>query len=186
VHGADSEEIKRPITPQPGEDVIVTNGGNKAEETKKKDDDNDDDDHGGKKETGGATAVMTPADEMREGLFPDAAERAFACGICEESVGVWTERAASYYCVSCVQLDICESCMRDKLARERGEKEPDYRVVCPAGHRHVRGPVDGWRGVRNGRFRIGEDEIPVKKWIADLEVKWAAYWRDYWTEKPEC
>ncbi|KAL8388797.1 hypothetical protein RB595_008937 [Gaeumannomyces hyphopodioides] len=129
---------------------------------------------------------LTLKDEIREGLLPDTMRQMYLCDLCLKDIWVW-EEGASYYCVQCIQVDLCEACMASKLARERGEADPnpsglDWRVVCPKGHRHIKGPVEGWRGVRNGRMRIGDEETPVKQWIADMEARWASYWKGYWSE----
>ncbi|KAL8294605.1 hypothetical protein RB597_007774 [Gaeumannomyces tritici] len=130
----------------------------------------------------------TLEDEIHEGLLPDTMREIYICDMCHQGIWEWGE-GASYYCVQCTQVDLCAACMASKLARERGEPDPspspsgiDWRVICPEGHRHVKGPVEGWRGVRNGRMRIGDEETPVKQWIADLEARWAAYWKRYWSE----
>jgi hypothetical protein len=31
-------------------------------------------------------------------------------------------------------------------------------------------------------MRIGKDEILLKTWLAQLEIKWAKYWEDVWTD----
>lgn len=166
LHGADSEDGKQPMTP------LL-----EVEDKEKRD----------TKAAGPAAPKTpedeTPEDEMREGLLPDALKgRTPYCNSCGKAVCIWIN-GPSYYCVYCIDMDLCESCMQEKLARERGEAEPGWRALCPKGHRHVKGPIEGWRGVKAGKFRIGEKEIPVAAWVSDLEAGWAAYWHSFWSEK---
>jgi hypothetical protein len=81
-----------------------------------------------------------------------------------------------------IDMDICEECYLKKLARERGELEPEWRTICLKGHRHVKVPVDGWRGIRAGVMRIVEKEVLFKMWLVQLELKWLEYWEGFWTD----
>lgn len=41
--------------------------------------------------------------------------------------------------------------------------------------------MKGWRGIKNGVVRVGEDEFSVKDWIKELkEVKWPKAWEKWW------
>ncbi|CZR66695.1 uncharacterized protein PAC_16596 [Phialocephala subalpina] len=117
----------------------------------------------------------TLADEMAEGLLGDSF---FCCNLCSKEIRDWAHGGA-YLCLQCIDCDICEECFAKKEARENGEMEPDWRVMCPQGHRHVKAPVKGWRGVKDGRLRIGEKEAPFREWRNDLEMKWKACWDRY-------
>ncbi|KLU84503.1 hypothetical protein MAPG_03544 [Magnaporthiopsis poae ATCC 64411] len=132
-------------------------------------------------ESGGTTTPATLKDEIREGLLPTSVQPNDICDMCFKPVWVW-EEGASYSCLQCTRIDICATCMADRLASERGEKDLFWRVVCPQGHRYIKGPVEGWRGIRNGVMRIGDEELPVKQWVADVEKRWALYWDRYWSE----
>jgi hypothetical protein len=116
--------------------------------------------------------------EMDEGLDEDSW---FFCNFCKDDVQNWSNGAA-YLCVYCIDMDICEKCYLKKIARDKGELEPDWRTMCPKGHRHVKAPIEGWRGIKSGMLRIGPKEVLFKTWLVDLEVKWAKYWEDFWTE----
>jgi len=116
--------------------------------------------------------------EAEEGLLEDWG---FTCNICAKSVSNWSQGGA-YLCIYCIDCDICEECYVKKMAREKGELEADWRVICPVGHRHVKAPIDGWAGVRDGKLRVGAEEVPFKAWLAQLETKWAGYWEGFWTE----
>jgi hypothetical protein len=132
----------------------------------------------------GATVRGEPAtlaDEMAEGLLGDSF---FRCNLCSKEIRDWAHGGA-YLCLHCIDCDICEECFAKKEARENGEMEPDWRVICPQGHQHIKAPVEGWRGVNDGRLRIGEEEVPFREWLKDLEMKWKASWDRYWLETDE-
>lgn len=122
--------------------------------------------------------IRTEYVEMAEGLIQDTQPY---CNYCGEDIGTWSHGNA-YLCVYCIDVDICEKCFSKRLAREKGELEPDWRTICPTGHRHVKAPIEGWRGVKEGRLRIDAEEIPFRTWLGQLEIKWAKYWDDFWTE----
>jgi hypothetical protein len=45
----------------------------------------------------------------------------------------------------------------------------------------VKGPVDGWRGVKNGVIRIGEEETPFQEWLDRLKgERWPKAWENFW------
>lgn len=111
---------------------------------------------------------------------PGDEDPSFACNMCRKVTKDWSDGGA-YRCVYCFDCDICEECFAKKEARERGEMDPDWRVVCPRGHRYVKAPVDGWIGVKQGKLCIGEEEILFKTWLTDLENKWAQYWDRFWS-----
>ncbi|KAF2856640.1 hypothetical protein T440DRAFT_437517 [Plenodomus tracheiphilus IPT5] len=116
--------------------------------------------------------------EMDEGLLG----LAIGCNMCSRSIDRWSD-CAVYFCIYCIDVDICESCFVKKLAQEKGEAEPEWRVICPKSHRYIKTPVEGWRGIKEGVMRIGAEEVAFKTWLAQLEVAWKKYWEEYWTEK---
>ncbi|KAI3391897.1 hypothetical protein diail_6637 [Diaporthe ilicicola] len=116
---------------------------------------------------------------MNEGLL---GSEGFWCNYCRKTVLDWAHGGA-YRCLYCIDCDICEECFDKRAARHRGELEADWRVICPQGHRHVRAPVEGWRGVKDGKLRIGGDEVPLKEWLRGVEDQWKAYWERYWMDE---
>lgn len=118
---------------------------------------------------------------MNEGLL-HAEGTGFYCNYCRKDVTDWTHGGA-YMCLYCIDCDICEECFEKRAARHRGELEADWRVICPQGHRHIRAPVEGWRGVKDGKMRIGGDEVSFKEWLWDVENQWKAYWDRFWTDE---
>ena len=52
---------------------------------------------------------------------------------------------------------------------------------CGKDHAYVKGPIAGWRGVKNGVIRIGEEEIEFKEWLRSLkEERWPKAWKEFW------
>lgn len=127
----------------------------------------------------GTAKAPVVKNEADEGLREDWC---FWCNFCRKPVKDWTHGSA-YLCVYCIDFDICEECFLKKIAREKGELEPDWRVICPQGHRHVKAPIEGWRGVKDGKLRIGTEELLFKTWLAQLEMNWTKYWENFWTDE---
>lgn len=70
---------------------------------------------------------------------------------------------AVHICACNALIVTCEECFNKREAREKGELKADWRIVCPQGHHHVKAPVEGWRGVKDGIFRIENEEIPFRE-----------------------
>ena len=103
------------------------------------------------------------------------------CDGCNRSFQNWNA-GSIYLCTHCTNVDLCAECYDKKMAVEQGTTKPDWRVVCPVGHKYVRGPVDGWKGVKDGVLYI-KDTPPLRfrAWLDDLkEAKWKAAWERYW------
>ncbi|KAH9868324.1 hypothetical protein J1614_007396 [Plenodomus biglobosus] len=120
----------------------------------------------------------TTINEMDIGLL----NTAISCNMCNCDIDRWSAGAV-YFCIYCIDVDICESCFAKKTAQESGELPPDWRVICPKGHRHIKTPMEGWRGIKDGVMRIGIEEIPFQTWLGRLEVAWAKYWDEFWMVK---
>ncbi|KAK3357835.1 hypothetical protein B0T25DRAFT_499441 [Lasiosphaeria hispida] len=110
-------------------------------------------------------------------VAPDGHPR---CGWCEEKFDSW-EKGPLYLCYYCPEMDLCESCYRNKIATEEGTAEkPHWRVVCPKGHKHIKVPAEGWRGIKDGVicFQHGSG-IKFATWLQELEKKWNAAWEAF-------
>ncbi|KAJ4316346.1 hypothetical protein N0V94_005484 [Neodidymelliopsis sp. IMI 364377] len=127
--------------------------------------------------TSAPQSPMVP-DEMDQGILDFWV---LTCNVCRKEIPNLSHGAV-YYCIYCIDCDICEDCFSKKEQRERGEVEPDWHVICPSGHKHVKAPVEGWRGIKGGMMRIAGEEIPFKNWLTQLESQWTEYWRGFWTE----
>lgn len=119
------------------------------------------------------------SDPMSEGLL--GSSEFFSCNYCRKQVSDWVHGGA-YLCIYCIDCDICEECFDKRAARVTGELDADWRTICPKDHKHIRAPVEGWRGVKDGRLRIGSDEVPFKDWLRGVESKWRTFWDRYWSD----
>ena len=145
-----------------------------------------------KAEEGGGDVATTSAsgqdhakpavgDEVTEGLLEGAY---FRCNDCHKKISDWAHGDV-YMCVFCTDCDLCEECFVKKLAQEKDPTAPGWRIICPAGHRHVKAPVEGWKGVFDGVLRIAGEEVLFREWLNRLDTKWEAYWDRYWAASME-
>lgn len=57
-----------------------------------------------------------------------------------------------------------------------------WREFCGKDHTYIKAPVDGWKGVRNGVMRIGDERIDFKEWLRGLrDERWPRAWEEFWT-----
>jgi tetratricopeptide (TPR) repeat protein len=107
----------------------------------------------------------------------------FCDGGCGTDINTWTKRI--YYCLVCVNCDLCEDCHAKRLAQTRGEIEEPWLSFCGRDHLYIRSPIKGWKGIKNGVIRIeGEEEFTVKDWLKGLkEERWQKAWETFWTRQ---
>jgi hypothetical protein len=105
-------------------------------------------------------------------------------GECDGSYLKWTEPL--YMCIFCPSTDLCTKCHEKRLAQNKGEPNLYWRSYCGKNHRYLKGPIQGWKGVKNGVIRIeGEDgkveEIKFIEWLKGLkEERWVNAWEKFW------
>jgi tetratricopeptide (TPR) repeat protein len=132
--------------------------------------------------------------EADEGLRPEGQRGAYCDGKCGRTLKTWAE--PWYICVHCDDTDLCTSCLNTRRAMNRGEPCPSWEPWCGQNHAYIRGPVQGWRGIRAGVMRIIKDvdygiaevtaveaieDIPFKQWLEDLEmIKLPRAWKRFW------
>jgi hypothetical protein len=64
---------------------------------------------------------------------------------------------------------------------EPGADTQAAMMFCGDDHRYIKGPMKGWKGIKDGIIRIEEKELPVKEWLKELqEVRWKKAWERYW------
>lgn len=111
------------------------------------------------------------------------ADTYFICNECESPIHDWKAQHA-YYCLHCTDVDLCEACFTKRLQREKGELPPAWRTVCPVGHKHIKAPVEGWKGVKGGVISIGDEKVVFSDWLKELrDIKWPKAWDNFWAEE---
>jgi hypothetical protein len=59
-----------------------------------------------------------------------------------------------------------------------------WTKFCGENHHYIKGPMKGWKGVKNGIIRINDEELSVKDWIKGLkEDRWPKAWETYWARQ---
>jgi tetratricopeptide (TPR) repeat protein len=100
-------------------------------------------------------------------------------GDCGTAIESW--ETPMYYCIICACVDLCTSCHRKRLAQNLGAPSDSWKPYCGKDHKYIKGPMATWKGVKGGVMRIGNEEIPFKEWLKDLEEKrWKDAWTDFW------
>src|SRR5690606_12037475 len=98
------------------------------------------------------------------------------CDACETTFQDWT-KGAVYLCYYCTEMDLCQSCYQKRLDSEDGKAEDQWRVICPKDHKHIKGPVDGWKGLKDGVLHFEDKEIPFQHWLTEVKEKaWPEAW----------
>jgi hypothetical protein len=106
-----------------------------------------------------------------------------SCDECGKSITNWKEDSA-YLCLYCTDIDICGTCFETRRQRERGELPAAWRTQCPKSHKHIKAPIEGWGGVKDGVITIGSEKIVFKEWLKDLkDVKWPNAWKAFWAKE---
>ncbi|KAH7381195.1 hypothetical protein DE146DRAFT_793188 [Phaeosphaeria sp. MPI-PUGE-AT-0046c] len=137
--------------------------------------------------TADTTASQPVAAESTIAQLPELDEDISGAGIfcdggCGTIVSSWTE--SFYYCLVCPNCDLCEKCHAKRLAQTRGEIEEPWLSFCGKDHRYIKSPMKGWKGIKNGVIRIGEEEVAVTEWLKGLkEERWPKAWEMFWTRQ---
>lgn len=107
----------------------------------------------------------------------------FTCEGCNDAILEWSTGPV-YLCYYCAETHLCRKCFDERAERIAGKPSDDWQVLCPEGHKHIRIPVEGWKGLRDGVFRIGDTETPFREWLVEVkEKRWPEAWERFWTEE---
>jgi hypothetical protein len=110
-------------------------------------------------------------------------------GECGGSYGYWSEPI--YLCIYCPSTDLCIPCYDKRVAQNRGEPKLHWRSYCGKNHRYLKGPIQGWKGIKDGAMRIeGKDgiveEVDLKEWLRGLkEERWIKAWDNFWLKSAD-
>lgn len=129
--------------------------------------------------------VDNDIDDAKDG-FDIKGHRGIRCGgYCLDNPGdisSWNQ-TAMYRCVVCTDCDWCEACYLKRVANSGSSSEGEkWRAYCGSGHEFIRGPAEGWMGIKNGKIEM-KDREPEKfqEWLGFLErEKWPKAWKEFW------
>ncbi|EEH16587.1 hypothetical protein PABG_06674 [Paracoccidioides brasiliensis Pb03] len=112
-----------------------------------------------------------------------APDTAYVCqGECvDDEIESW-ETGPVYLCMICTNCDLCNACYEKRQAYNKdSSNNTHWRLYCGANHWYLKGPVDGWKGIKDGHMTIGEEKIKFMDWLEELRVsKWKKAWEEFW------
>lgn len=76
-----------------------------------------------------------------------------------------------YLCYYCTELELCQACLDRRTERFAGGQGGEWRVLCLEEHRHIKTPVEGWEGIRDGILRLEGREVPFREWLDEVKEK---------------
>ncbi|KAI9738405.1 MAG: hypothetical protein M1834_008908 [Cirrosporium novae-zelandiae] len=108
----------------------------------------------------------------------------FTCsGECGRRFHGW-QNGPIYLCFICANCDLCEECYQKCQSRNRGEPFTHWQTYCGLNHKYIKGPVDGWKGIKHGYMTIGEEKTKFSDWLKELkETKWKKAWEKFWAKE---
>jgi tetratricopeptide (TPR) repeat protein len=130
----------------------------------------------------GETVQDDPPEAKVEDLNPASD---IYCNGCSRTFSDWT-KGSVYMCIVCTNCDLCEECWTKRDRCNKGEEWKDWKRYCGDDHRYIRGPIKGWKGVKDGVLRLaGEDgkemiEILFTQWVAGIQDRWKEAWLGFW------
>ncbi|KKZ68736.1 hypothetical protein EMCG_05645 [[Emmonsia] crescens] len=132
----------------------------------------------------GGSGSGSSASEKRKRKNEDFAPRTdYVCnGECEDdSIESW-DAGSVYLCMICSNSDLCEGCYQKRQAFNKGLTESNHwRLYCGANHWYIKGPVEGWKGIKEGYMTIGEEKIKFMDWLEEIRAsKWTKAWEQFW------
>jgi hypothetical protein len=102
----------------------------------------------------------------------------------DNPVAVGWDDGPMYLCILCAETQLCQGCFDKVRQYSRSDKWSYWKTYCGRDHKYIEGPIDGWKGVRDGVMVIGEVEQNVADWIQQLkEVKWPGAWETFWVRQ---
>ncbi|KIX01404.1 uncharacterized protein Z518_09130 [Rhinocladiella mackenziei CBS 650.93] len=82
----------------------------------------------------------------------------------------------------CGNTILCEPCYQKRQAYNKGAHCEIGRTYCGRDHQYIKGPIEGWKGIKNGVMKIDNQEpVKFKDWLEDLKNnKWKEAWERFW------
>ncbi|CAM1507730.1 Fc.00g045780.m01.CDS01 [Cosmosporella sp. VM-42] len=94
----------------------------------------------------------------------------------------WWGGRVVYECITCFEGFLCEPCYEDLQADSRGEKPLKRRKYCGKDHDYIKGPIEGWQGVQNGKVVVeGEEPVEFDELLRQISEElckeaWGSFW----------
>lgn len=160
-----TDMTKSDISLKKSAEAAVANGNNTSAETI------------GKEYTraGGTQELLSKESEPEEDLVDQEVWR----NGCSKAIKNWKD-GPFYFCVICTNTDLCTECYNKIQASNHGTEWKEWQTVCGLHHRYV-GPMEDWKGVKDGVIRFGEEKVAFTEWLKGLnETRWKEAWVDWW------
>lgn len=147
--------------------------GSAASDSDDSDDDNDDDDD----DDDDNDPLPEDEGDLTEDYTYCAGSR------CSVSWRAWQGRRA-YQCVYCWDMLLCEACYEKRMQYNNGATIPTGDHFCGKNHKYISGPVDGWKGIKDGMVMIeGQEPFSFKSWLVEMKEKlWREAWENFWMD----
>ncbi|PGH06161.1 hypothetical protein GX51_02549 [Blastomyces parvus] len=133
--------------------------------------------------TGSASSAGTPTSEIEEQEEDFAPDTDYICnGECEDdTIDCW-DTGPVYLCMICSNCDLCAECYQKRQALNEDSTENNHwRLYCGAKHWYIEGPVEGWKGIKDGYMTIGEEKTKFTDWLEEIRSsKWKRAWEQFW------
>ena len=105
----------------------------------------------------------------------------FCDGCLAKNWSTWAD-GNLYLCAVCMSVDLCQDCYEKRLAQNGGAPNDSWRTYCGHNHEYIKGPIEGWKGIKNGVMTIGNEKIAFKEWLRAIkEERWVQAWDEFWS-----
>ena len=99
------------------------------------------------------------------------ADARLTCDGCSREFSYWAQDEPLYLCLICRDIDLCKDCHSKRM--KANEEGSNTRVAyCGMNHDYVKGPIEGWGGIKGGIMTALPEKINFKHWLTDLEERW--------------
>lgn len=95
--------------------------------------------------------------------------------------GWWAGRVG-YQCWTCDSF-VCQPCYEKRMAADKGDQTAmPGRKFCGEGHDLTKCPIEGWRGVKDGKIRMeGEEDVEFGQYLGKVREEivkkaWESFW----------
>lgn len=117
-----------------------------------------------------------------EDLAPDWEVEVFCDGECGSTRYSSWIHGSLYTCITCANCTLCEECYQKRQAYNCDEPCVYWKTYCGKNHHYIKGPIEGWRGIKAGVMTIGDTREAFGDWLQGLsEERWPRAWEAFWT-----